>query len=131
MLSSVAIVHSHTGARQSLSEKVDPAPSSREEHVVVGGYQLKRAMWDEALRLTQDGMLDLDEARQIWSMVENDGNRMSECERRTIQTIAESCNPSANARQFLDNILCEVGCHVILRFDFREQSTCKCKHSCM
>jgi len=51
------------GIQTHLANMVDPPTSGDEYYVEVNGKTLQRALWDEACKLTQDGMLDVDEAK--------------------------------------------------------------------
>lgn len=88
-----------------LSKLVDPPASGESYLVTVNGNQVQRALWDEACKLTQDGNLDLDEAKDLWKIATKDGVKISACEAVTLRTVLAMKKCSPRAREYLASLL--------------------------
>lgn len=96
-------------AKAYLVALVNPPPSSEGYYVVVEGKELQRALWDEAKKQTQDGVLDIDEAKALWALATADGEGVTPCEQLTIRTVLDTAHASKPARAFLEGELAKVG----------------------
>lgn len=80
---------------------VDPPPSSEGYYTVIDGKHLQRELWDQAVKMTQDGILDLDEAKELWTLATKDGPKPTNCEVQTLHHVIDQFKASVKARNFM------------------------------
>jgi hypothetical protein len=88
-------------AKMWLQLLADPPPSSTAPTFVVHGVEVVTKLWDEALKFTQDGTLDVVEARDLWAMASPDEETCPPLEASTLRLVLAQMHSSPNAYKFL------------------------------
>jgi hypothetical protein len=88
-------------AKTWLQSLADPPPSSSSPSFVVHGVEVVTQLWDEALKFTQDGTLDVVEARDLWAMASPDEDTCEPMVSATLRLVLAQMHSSPNAYKFL------------------------------
>lgn len=88
-----------------LMNHVDPPSSGEGFHVVIKGQKLLRAVWDETVKQTQDGSLDIDEAKILFEMCEKNDDKLTDCAALTLWAVLDEFKSSPNCRRWLEERL--------------------------
>jgi len=88
-------------AKEHLAKLTDPPPSGSSFNIEVDGKQLHRVIWDLAMRHTQDGVLDVDEAKDLWETIVKDDKQVTTCQLTTLDMVLHKKHCSHNAIAFL------------------------------
>jgi hypothetical protein len=91
-------------AQKYLEDLVIEKASGTSFYKVVGGIRYDRSALDLATHLVKDGKLDVGDAQQLWCDVE-DGNRVTEVEKRTIEHIMKEFTLTDGAKKFFEDKL--------------------------
>jgi len=91
-------------ARKYLEDLVLKKASGTSFYKMVSGVRYDRSCLDLAEHLTKDGKIDLADAKQIWTDVE-DGNRVTVVEKRTVEYIMTKYTLTDGAKKYLDEKL--------------------------
>lgn len=99
------------------AHQTDPPPSGSSFNIEVDGKQLHRVIWDLAMRHTQDGVLDVDEAKDLWETIVKDDKQVTTCQLTTLDMVLHKKHCSHNAIAFLMEKFEQV---------FAESAVCTC-----
>jgi len=94
-------------ARTYLEGLVLQKASGSSFYKIINKVRYDRSSLDLADHLSKDGKIDVGDAKQLWSDVE-DGNRVTVVERRTIEYISSNYTLTDGAKQFLEGKLAAV-----------------------
>jgi hypothetical protein len=92
-----------------LADMVDPPASSTKEFVFTEGIKIHRPVWDEAHRVTQDSIMDIEEAREMMKMVDTSSGKVSMEDANTIWCILNKLHCSEATIKFLRGELTKFG----------------------
>jgi len=93
-------------AKKMLADHVDPPASGTGFHVEIKGQKLQRAVWDEVVKQTQDGSLDVDEAKIVLEKAEKDKDgKFTECAVATLWAVLDEFKTSPKCYQFIEEKL--------------------------
>jgi hypothetical protein len=93
-------------AAKMLADHVDPPASGEGYHIEIKGQQLQREVWDEVVKQTQDGNLDVDEAKLVYEKAAKGADgKLTECAVLTLWAVLDEFKTSPNAFRWIEEKL--------------------------